>query len=749
MSLAGYLPPVIAQVVAEVGKFSAGMGTVKAEMTGLEAATTKLAAAGKVAFAGAAIAAAAVGFEATKMAMNFDQQLTLIHTQAGAVHEDLGLIGKAILDMAPKVGQGPEKLAEAMYHIESTGMRGAQALDILENSAKLASIGIADLDNVTYAMSGVMAVGMKDIHSAADAIAFMNATVGMGDMRMEALTRAVGTGILPSMKAAGLGMVDFAAALSTLTDNSVPADEAATRLRMTIALMAAPTKAASEALEAVGIGQLDAAHALTNRDAELSKFGITVGQLAADMQQPNGLLVAVKDLKAHLEGLSPAAAAQVIEHAFGGGRTSGAILTLLEESDKLASKYDQLGTSADRARNLDAAWAEQQKQFSQQWHEFVATLQVVGVQIGNWLIPKIQATIKWMRENSEVVKILALIIGGVLVAAMVAFTASMIAMGVAALANPVTWIIIAIIAAVALLAIGIYELVKHWGTVWAWIKRIALDVWHWLVDAWHWVLGKLIEGANWVTIHVVAPIVRAFTTYLLPVIRIVVNTLAAIWNFLWGLFSTVIDGTIARINLFVSIWQVVWGKVVDIAKWVWDHGLGQVFHFIVEDGIGRIKLGIALFRDAWDGAWKAITTIVDTAWKIIKPIVDAIGTALHKAGDATGWLADHAGAAGRGLGHLLGFDTGGVVPGPTGAPRLVVAHGGEEILTPAQRSAMGRAGIRASAAATGTGGDIVLHARFVMPDGRHVRTEVLRHARRSGQQPSDMFSDSAVQFLAR
>lgn len=29
---------------------------------------------------------------------------------------------------------------------------------------------------------------------------------------------------------------------------------------------------------------------------------------------------------------------------------------------------------------------------------------------------------------------------------------------------------------------------------------------------------------------------------------------------------------------------------------------------------------------------------------------------------------------------MLGFDTGGVVPGPRGAPRVILAHGGETVL---------------------------------------------------------------------
>ncbi|HEY3484614.1 MAG TPA: hypothetical protein VGK49_04475 [Ilumatobacteraceae bacterium] len=41
--------------------------------------------------------------------------------------------------------------------------------------------------------------------------------------------------------------------------------------------------------------------------------------------------------------------------------------------------------------------------------------------------------------------------------------------------------------------------------------------------------------------------------------------------------------------------------------------------------------------------------------------------------------------------RLPGFDQGGIVPGPIGAPQLAVVHGGEEVLTPEQRRASGGA----------------------------------------------------------
>lgn len=638
MAIAGYLPPIIAEVLAETGKFHAEMNGVSTKLGGLESGFGKLAAAGKVAMGALVIAAVGVGYESVKMAMSFDQTMELVHTQAGASQAEVDALKDSVLALAPSVGIGPEKLAEGLYHIESTGMRGKAALDTLEQAAKLAAIGMADLDDVTYAMSGVMSVGLKDVNNAADAIAFMNATVGMGDMRMDKLTQAIGTGILPAFKSAGLGMVDFSAALATLADNSVPADEAATRLKMTVALMSAPTAAAGAALH---------------------EIGMTSTQLANDMRQPNGLLVAVMDLKTHLEksGKTAVEQNQIIEHAFGGGRTSGAIMTLLEESDRLKSKYEQLGTSAGRAAVTNEAWAKQQQQFSQQVHELVSQLQTWGIKIGNFLIPKIEHLVGWISKHKDQVKILAIAVGSVLVVALAAYTVAMIkAAGATIAAN---WEILLIIAAVAAIAVGIYELVKHWDQAWGWIKRIAGDAWHWIYQE---VWQPLVRAYHWVK---------------------------------------------DELDILEGYWQTGWARMGKALQWIYDHSIGPIIHAI---------------KSAIDGAKSALDTLSGATEqpKFKKDVGKPIGS----------------------------FDSGGTVPGPKGRPMLAIVHGGEEVLSNDQIAAMGRSpatsrgALRGGSSGSGSGGDVVVQARFVMPDGRQIRTETLRYARRAGIAPSELYPAS-------
>jgi TP901 family phage tail tape measure protein len=695
-----FLPPVVARLVADVGEFNAAMGESEAKLTGFSAAQSKLAGAGKVAMLALGVAAAGVAVESVKLAASFDQTMELVHTQAGASQQEVEALKNSVLELAPATGIGPEKLAEGLYHIESTGFRGQAAMDILKAAAKDAAMGLADLDTVTYALSGTMSVGMKDIKDAADATAYLNTIVGMGDMKMDKLAAAIGTGVLPSFKSAGLGMTDFGAALATISDNSVGADEAATRLRMTVSLMAAPSGKASKALESIGISST---------------------QLADDMRKPDGLLAAVMDLKTHLEESGKTATEQnaIISQAFGGGRSSSAILTLIEESDRLKSKYGQIGTTASRAAQQQEAWAQQQKQFSQQMHQLGAEVQMIGVKIGEFLIPYLQKSAEWLTKHTEVVKVAAVVIGAILVAAMIAFTASVVANTVALLANPVTWIVLAIVAAVALLVVGIYELVKHWGTVWKWIKDIALDVWHFLVLNWNALFQTMSRAVQWLWNNIIEPIVHAIKVGFVDPIVAYLKIWWTVFQFAFGFVSAIVVDlaklfmisftfiagiiewawhnitepffnwlmkyaimpTVSLILWLKGIWLDVWDATVKslTAAWNW---FKVIFDWLKNNAINPTIGIIQELMHEWGKAWDAMGSMMKHTYDVtIKPTIDLIMKAVHAVQDAWNSVKNSPGSAGKAAANLFGFADGGPVPGAPGQPMLAVVHGGEFVLS--------------------------------------------------------------------
>lgn len=468
-----FLPPVVAVLTASISDFQAKMVTAKGEMEGVEGTAAGMSTLGKAALLGLAAGAAAVGYETVKMATNFNSQMELIATQAHAPQDEVDALKQKVLDLAPAVGIGPEKLAEGLYHIESTGIRGQQAMDILTASAKDAQIGIADLDTVAFAMSGVMSVSMKDVRDAADGVAYLNTIVGTGDMKMQGLADAIGTGVLPVFKTAGLGMTDFGAALSTLTDNATPPTVAANHLKTAIQLLQNQSGPATKALAEIGIGS---------------------GQLANDLQKPDGLLVAIQDVKTHLEasGKTAAEQGQIMSKAFGGARGAATIETLVGEIDKLKSKYQDMGTEAQRQAQFQQDWADTQEQFRQKMQEVGAQFQTWAIEIGNVLLPALGhladgflTVVNFLSTHQGVLVAIGSGLLPLLAMGLWALVTATWAWTIALLANPITWIVLAF----AALGFAIYELVTHWKQVSAFLSGAWNAFINWAIGVWNGFLG--------------------------------------------------------------------------------------------------------------------------------------------------------------------------------------------------------------------------------------------------------------------
>lgn len=88
---------------------------------------------------------AAIGFEAVKMASRFDSEMTLLQTQAGVSKDKIGGLKQGVLDLAGKVAQSPDSLAEALFHVESNfesmGITSKKALALTETAAKVSIHG--------------------------------------------------------------------------------------------------------------------------------------------------------------------------------------------------------------------------------------------------------------------------------------------------------------------------------------------------------------------------------------------------------------------------------------------------------------------------------------------------------------------------------------------------------------------------------------------------------------------------------
>jgi hypothetical protein len=385
-------------LTAKTSQFKSAMDEAEGKATKTSSAIGGVAKAAGVMSAAAVGAAGAMGVWAVEGAAKLEQSLARLQTQAGASAGEVKTMHDAVLNMAGQVGAGPEQLSDALFHVESAGYRGATAIKILKAAAEGAAVSGANLTDVTNALDAAVVSGIKGADNFNAAMGILNATVGSGDMTMQNLADAMSTGLLASAKAFGLTLTDVGAALATFGDNNIRGSDAATKLRMAISLMGAPSSAAVKAFNSIGLNATS---------------------LADDMRKPDGLVVALSDLQSHLNHINPkqlegglAEAKQdlsdfgfttdqinqmvgkmgptateqsvILARAFGGGRTSGAILTLLNQLDRVKSKY---GDITNGANTFGQSWATQQETLEQKEKNFDASLQSTRDRIGDLLKP--------------------------------------------------------------------------------------------------------------------------------------------------------------------------------------------------------------------------------------------------------------------------------------------------------------------------------------------------------------------------
>lgn len=590
------------------------------------------------------LVAAAAG--SVYMATKFQSSMELIRTQAGASQSEVDKMSKAILSLGGKVAQGPDQLAAGLYHLESLGLRGSQALAALRTSAQAASVGGANLEDVSTALGAALVTGIKGTQNLSQAMGSLNAITGAGNMRMQDLTAALSTGILSSAKSAGLSLRSVGAALATLTDNGMPAQAAATRLRMSLALLGAPTKAAAK---------------------EMATIGLSTLQLGQDMRSPDGLVVALKDLKSHLEasGMSATQQSMLIARAFGGGRSSAAILTMLGEIGRVQTKYQMIGKNA---QDFGIAVQQTSKTASYQFGQVVSSIEATAIQLGSMLMPAalhaaqklgdlmqvVQHGIAWFKQLSpgakkfaEIVALIAVGAGpasyflGLIVKAagfLLSPFAKIVAFGVRVYEAFMLWAggaatfgealdfalgpVGIIIAVIALLAAAAYLIIKNWGPISTFFKKLWTDVSQWFtktiasIGAWldkEWTdLTKWIEK-TW----------NGIATFFSSTWNAIKATTQTVWNAISGFFAR-------WWPLLLAIFLGPIGIIVDLVVKNWT---------AIKTTGERIWTAIAAYftkwwndlKTAWATATKAVGTVLTTAWNAVKTAAGTIWTAIKDA----------------------------------------------------------------------------------------------------------------------
>ncbi|MGB3301775.1 MAG: phage tail tape measure protein [Gordonia sp. (in: high G+C Gram-positive bacteria)] len=541
----------------------------------------------------AGTAAIAAGGALYKIGETFDDVADTIRVGTGATGEQL----EAMVDVAKRVGT---EVPSSFEDIGSTvadlntrlGLSGPALEQVSKQFLELGNQGIdADINAVSQAMTGFGIKG-AEVEGALDSLFQVSQATGLSVT--ELANSAVKAG--PGLRAFGFGIQESAALAGSLDKAGLDADKTLAGLSRALTVFASEGKKPKEAL----FGTIQEIEKFTKAGDQAAAIN-----LAAKLFGTRGaaqFVDAVKSGTMSAEDLMKAT-----------GATSDTIIDAAADTHDFAESWQLFKNKA-----LVAIEPVASKVFG-----------IIGdgmAVIADKGVPALTSMAKFVGDN----KVAFGILGGVLTAAVLpaltlfaieqakaaassiastigkiasawgtvgkALKSSAIAqwaMNSAVLANPLTWIIVALVAVgVALWAFFTKTETgrKLWDSIWNGIKAAVSAVVNWFKDtAWPLLQGafqKIGEIAMWL-----------YNNAILPA---------------WNGIKTAIGIAWAIIKGYFTVWMTIFKAAGAVVMWLWNNVMVP--------------------------AWNAIKAAISVAWSIIKPVVDGIKAGFKLIGDAANWL---------------------------------------------------------------------------------------------------------------
>jgi TP901 family phage tail tape measure protein len=197
----------------------------------------------------------ALGGVALKLASDYDSAIGRVAgltTVLDSGKHTIGEVSNDLLKLSQIVPTAPTELANAFYFAGSAGLGFAQAMDVVTLSAKGAAIGMgnaADISKILiFAINAFKGTGL----TAAHAMDVLTAGIKAGTAEPNDMAIALGR-LLPIAREAGVTFDDVVASVAALTNIGLPTRVATTSLRALFSELLAPTQAATDKLDQLGI----------------------------------------------------------------------------------------------------------------------------------------------------------------------------------------------------------------------------------------------------------------------------------------------------------------------------------------------------------------------------------------------------------------------------------------------------------------------------------------------------------------
>ncbi len=198
---------------ADTKGFQSGLDKMSKSMARFGRQTQKL---GKSITRNFSVPFALAGGAAVKMAADFDTSLTKIRTLVGASESQVNQFRESVLELSGTTAQAPKDLADGLFFLTSAGLKGANAMETLEQVSKGVAIGLGEQTDLAKVAGAAQNAYGQDVLSASDALDTFAAMVKTGMFESSELAKVLGkeAGFAASL---GISFEELGAFISTYT----------------------------------------------------------------------------------------------------------------------------------------------------------------------------------------------------------------------------------------------------------------------------------------------------------------------------------------------------------------------------------------------------------------------------------------------------------------------------------------------------------------------------------------------------
>ena len=313
---------------------------------------------------------AAAGAASLSFAGDFEKAMTKASILGGLTANEMKAFESTVISTAETMGKAPAEVALGLDVIGSAMYKGAEAAGILEKATKMSALGMGTVEETTRAVVGAMLAYKNENLDAAAASDILLKTVQLGNMKIGDLVGALAK-INPLAAAMGVKFADVNAAIATFTHLGAPAEVAATGVRAVLSNILNDSAKTEKGLKALNISMVDLQAAMRDN------FAKALTDLVAAAEKVPGGMAKLNDVFPNIRALT---------------------LVLADAKAQGESFLDTANAIRNSAGTLDTAFTQVQQTWAQQWNEFKASLEAVGIQFGQALMPMLKTLISFITD---------------------------------------------------------------------------------------------------------------------------------------------------------------------------------------------------------------------------------------------------------------------------------------------------------------------------------------------------------------